>query len=122
MHNTGSIDSIATVIFMAGDERYACENSSFLFHGVAVGPINERCTLNRINEIQSSLKEDQNKIAGIISSNCDLKKTDIKELFRQGETKNLDFAKSNNIITDIKPANIMDKTKLITINLPPTIR
>jgi len=34
MHNTGSIDSIATVIFLAADKRYAALHSTFLFHGV----------------------------------------------------------------------------------------
>src|SRR5258708_24946324 len=34
MHNTGSVDSIATVIFLAGKVRYACEHSRFLFHGI----------------------------------------------------------------------------------------
>src|SRR5438876_762879 len=32
MHNTGAIDSIATVIFHAADERYAAPYASFLFH------------------------------------------------------------------------------------------
>jgi len=34
MHNTGNIDSIANVVFMAADTRYAATHSSFLFHGV----------------------------------------------------------------------------------------
>ncbi len=33
MHNTGTIDSIANVIFAAGQNRYAAPNASFLFHG-----------------------------------------------------------------------------------------
>src|SRR5258708_6267508 len=36
MHNTGSVDSVATVIFMAGSKRYACQHSRFLFHGVSM--------------------------------------------------------------------------------------
>lgn len=34
MHNIGSIDSIANVVFLAGKERYASKHTSFLFHGV----------------------------------------------------------------------------------------
>ena len=36
MHNIGSIDSIANVIFLAGQKRYAAPNSSFLFHGIVM--------------------------------------------------------------------------------------
>ena len=32
MHNTGSIDSIANVVFLAADERYANPHSIFLLH------------------------------------------------------------------------------------------
>ena len=34
MHNVGLVNSIANVIFLAGNERYAVPHSSFLFHGV----------------------------------------------------------------------------------------
>src|ERR1700733_1141954 len=34
MHNTGMINSIANVIFIAGQKRYAAPNAAFLFHGV----------------------------------------------------------------------------------------
>jgi len=34
MHNIGIIDSIANVVFLAANERYANPSSSFLFHGV----------------------------------------------------------------------------------------
>src|SRR5271167_405496 len=34
MHNNGSMDSIANVIFLAASKRYAARHSSFLFHGI----------------------------------------------------------------------------------------
>src|SRR3990172_7553264 len=36
MHNTGTIDSIANVIFAGGQNRFAAPNASFLFHGVSL--------------------------------------------------------------------------------------
>jgi len=33
MHNIGTIDSIANIIFIAGGKRYAAPNAAFLFHG-----------------------------------------------------------------------------------------
>src|SRR5258705_13380029 len=33
-HNVGGVNSIGNVIFLAGAERYACPNATFMFHGV----------------------------------------------------------------------------------------
>src|SRR3989442_4188200 len=33
-HNTGSADSISTVVFLAGEERYATNHATFMMHGV----------------------------------------------------------------------------------------
>ena len=34
IHNVGSVNSIANVIFLAGKKRIACQHSTFMFHGV----------------------------------------------------------------------------------------
>ena len=36
-HNTGTVNSIGNVVFLAGAERYAAKISSFMFHGVGFG-------------------------------------------------------------------------------------
>jgi ATP-dependent protease ClpP protease subunit len=33
-HNVGNVDSMGNVVFLSGDERYACPHSTFMFHGV----------------------------------------------------------------------------------------
>src|SRR5687767_340379 len=35
MHNMGNIDSVGNIIFLAGEHRYACPSSTFMFHGAA---------------------------------------------------------------------------------------
>jgi ATP-dependent protease ClpP protease subunit len=57
MHNTGAIDSIATVIFHAADERYAAPHASFLFHGITWN-FDQGQTLyrNEIEEIRSVIQ------------------------------------------------------------------
>src|ERR1700680_3114676 len=37
-HNVGNVDSIGNAIFLAGEERWACPQSTFMFHGVAFTP------------------------------------------------------------------------------------
>ena len=115
MHNMGSIDSIATVIFLAGEERYAASHSTFLFHGVSL-QINGGIHLSQLNEFRSGIQEDQNKIAGIIASNTKMKKKEIKNLFLQGESKTTSFAIEKGIINSVKQAIIPNGEMHITAN------
>jgi ATP-dependent Clp protease protease subunit len=102
MHNTGAIDSIATVIFHAADERYAAPHASFLFHGVT-WTFNQSQIVhrNQIEEIRSVITEAENKIAKLISGRCQLTEEEIRILFLQGETKNAAFALEKGIIQKI---------------------
>jgi len=117
-HNVGSIDSIANVIFVAGDRRYSVPHATFLFHGVAVTLNgNHRLTLPQINEIRDRIHKDHNKIAGIICDNTSIIEKDLKRLFTQGETKNVSFALEKNIIHKVKPLKIPKDALLISINI-----
>ena len=65
MHNIGSIDSVANVIFHAADERYAAPHSTFHFHGVAMNLAANAHSLNhsQIRELQSQIGALETKIA-----------------------------------------------------------
>ena len=118
MHNTGSIDSIATVIFLAGEERYASHSSSFLFHGVQANfPANTGLTLHQIRERASGLAEDENKIARVITERSTIKDKEIRKLFSEGESKNPDFALENGFITSICDVEIPKDSPMITVNI-----
>lgn len=94
MHNNGSIDSIANVIFHAADERHANPHSTFLFHGVAMNL--EKAALNRsqLQELLSQLSALETKIADILVRRCQLLLPEIQGLFLNGETKDTAFAMS----------------------------
>jgi ATP-dependent Clp protease, protease subunit len=117
MHNTGAIDSIATVIFMAGDRRIASPGTSFHFHGVGatVGG-NTRLTHAHLLELLSNLQQDENKIAVLLSSNSSLTLDELQILFRQGETKDLTFAMEKGVIHEISNPTIPADAKLVTCN------
>lgn len=117
MHNTSTIDSIATVVFLAGDERYAAPHSSFLYHGVASNfPQGARVNLAQMREFESRLKHDQDKIAGIIAENTGITEEETKKLFSQGESKDLEFAKEKGVITDIRSPIIPKEAPLISMD------
>jgi ATP-dependent Clp protease protease subunit len=118
MHNTGSVDSIATVIFLAGEERYAVPHSTFLFHGIHYtfsqpGSL----TINQLKEKVSSLEEDQNRMAGIVTERTQLTDDEIRELFSQGEAKDPIFAKSKGIIHSIRNLSIPPNALMTSFNL-----
>ena len=51
MHNTGSIDSVANVIFHAADERLAAPHTTFHFHGVSLNLPGTNPSLNHSRRI-----------------------------------------------------------------------
>lgn len=118
MHNTGTIDSIANVVFLAGKERYANEHTTFLFHGVTMGiGQNSSFMLNQLKELESRLREDQNKMAGIICKESKIDTSEINTMFKEGESKNGTFALEKGIISEIKQYQIPKGVLLITPNL-----
>jgi ATP-dependent protease ClpP protease subunit len=118
MHNNGSIDSIANVIFLAASKRYAAKHSSFLFHGInwnfAAG---SSLTFFQLKENLSSFEREETKIASIIAERTKMSEAEIRELFRQGESKDLQFAISKGIIQEVRDPSIPENAPLITVNL-----
>lgn len=118
MHNTGAINSIATVVFLAGDERYAANHSTFLFHGVKTGfSKDSQMTLAQIREIESQLKEDEKKISGIVAGQTELTDDDIAKLFAQGESKGLEFAIDKGIVSEVRDPQISSGAPIVNMGL-----
>lgn len=121
MHNMGSIDSIATVVFMAGDERYAQPNSTFLFHGVELttgGPLS--LSRSKIIELVSSIDADQQKIIGILTERTTVTRKELTKLFSEGSKKDLTFAKEKGIINNIITLSVEKDVPLISFNFQQT--
>jgi ATP-dependent Clp protease protease subunit len=103
MHNIGSVDSIATIIFLAGEERRANPNSSFLFHGIVTNfAAQTAMTMFQLKERLGSLEVDQNKISNTITEITKITKVELDELFLQGEVKSPQFALEKGFIHEIK--------------------
>src|SRR5437867_1821962 len=65
-HNVGNVDSIGNAIFLAGEERYACDNATFMFHGVAAGIANKQFIEQKeLRERLDSVEHDNERIAGV---------------------------------------------------------
>ena len=107
VHNVGSVNSIANVIFLAGSKRLACRHSSFMFHGVGfdtTGPV--RFEEKTLRERLGSLAADQAKIAGVMQDRTRLTAQEIADLFLEARTKDPNFALEKGIINEIAEVNL----------------
>jgi ATP-dependent Clp protease protease subunit len=115
-HNIGVVDSSGNVVFLAGAERYAVPNSSFLFHGVGFDitqPI--RFEEKQLKERLLGIERDQKLIGEIIVQNTSLSLERIKEMFLEAKTLTPEEAKSAGLVNDIKPAQVPSGNKIITL-------
>lgn len=118
MHNTGTIDSIANVIFLAGEKRYASVHSAFLFHGIQMNfPAQVGLSHNQLNEVLSRIQTDESKIRGIITDRTSLTEAEISDLFVQGQSKDPTFAIGKGVIHEIIDASIPKDAPVITVNI-----
>jgi len=119
MHNTGNIDSIGNIVFLAADTRYASVHSSFLLHGIS-WPFQANVFLNKaqLTEILSNLNSSESKIFGIITERTKLTTQDLIALFAQGETKDATFALTKELVQEIKNPEIPKGVNVLSFNLP----
>ena len=106
-HNVGSVDSMGNVLFLAGEERYACPDSSFMFHGVGFNVnLKMRFDLRSLREKMDSVEGDQRKIASIIADRTRLTREEIDELFLEAVTRQPDYAVRHGIAHEVRPLKI----------------
>ena len=107
IHNIGTVDSIATCIFLAGSKRYACSNSHFLFHGVTWN-FGQGATLTRkqLQECVSNIQQNEKDWANIVASRTSINMEEVLSLFDQGESKGLEFALEKGVIHEVCEVSI----------------
>ena len=116
MHNIGSVDSIATVIFMAGGRRLATPYSTFLFHGVQLTVAAKKSyTPNQLRELLNGLEADDARIARAIMQNTKLTEEDVKRLSAQGETMSPNTALEKGVVHKINNWRITDGCPIVNI-------
>ena len=103
-YNVGNVNSIGNVLFLAGEERYACETSSFMFHGVGFD-VNgtTRFEEKHLRERLDGILNDQKLIGDIIRNRTNINAKEVKALFRQAATKGTAYAIEKGIISEVRP-------------------
>lgn len=106
-HNTGNVNSIGNVLFLAGEDRYCSPNATFMFHGVSwnlpgASSLEER----HLRELLANVTREQGRIAEIVSARTNIRSHEIKKLFRVAETRNAEYAKASGIVHDVRELKI----------------
>lgn len=106
-HNVGNVDSIGNTIFLAGEERFACQHSTFMFHGVGFDIVSPtRFEEKMLRERTNSIMADQARIGSVLSERTKLKTDDIRNLFLESVTKDPAYALNAGIIHGIRDVKV----------------
>ena len=115
-HNMGGVNSIANVIFQAGSRRTSAKNSTFMFHGVAVGiPQATKMELKDVREKLDAILADQQRIASVLLETTKLNASTVENLFLESTTKDANFAIEHGIIDEICDIQIPDDATVLSL-------
>jgi ATP-dependent Clp protease, protease subunit len=115
-HNVGNVDSIGNAVFLAGAKRYACPNSTFMFHGVGFD-IRQQIRMEEkfLRERLDSIGADQKRIGDIITQRTRISKEDVEKLFLEAQTKDATFAAGCGIIDEIRDVQIPTGSPVVAL-------
>ena len=118
-HNMGNVDSIGNAIFLAGEERYACPHSTFMFHGVGFEvPTGQRFEEKALREHLDSILSDSRRIGAIIAGRTKIDSDEIAKFFQEARTVDAAYAASHGIIDEIRDLLIPPGSGIITLTFP----
>jgi len=115
-HNVGNVDSVGNVVFLAGEERFACPHSTFMFHGVAwPASDGEQLTRGVLKERTEGLLADEKRIGSIIKERTKIAAGDVDALFNEAKTKDAADAVSGGIVHEIKDVQVPPGTPIFAL-------
>ncbi len=116
-HNAGNVDSIGNAVFLAGETRYACEHSSFMFHGVGIATQQgQRFDEKGLREGLGSIQADQRRIGSVIAERTSLEASDVSNLFLEAQTKDVAYAVSHGIVHEIRDIQIAPGDPVVALS------
>ena len=107
-HNVGVVESIANVIYLAGERRYAAPTASFMFHDFHWSfNQSETLSVSQLEEKVASLMFDRKRVKDIYADRIGTAFIQKVELFPVKEFKvSAEWATKNGLAHEIRPAEI----------------
>jgi len=117
-HNIGNVDSISSIIFLAGEERLAVPHATFMFHGVAFDLTgNVHADQPFLTDKLESINADHKKMASIIKERAEFDKIeDIMTLFSTQATRDAEYALTHGIIHKIEHLQIPSGSRTLVFS------
>jgi ATP-dependent Clp protease, protease subunit len=105
-HNVGNVDSIGNAVFLAGEQRYACPHSTFMFHGVASKLPQMNAEAKFLRERLDSITSDIKRIGDILVERTGISQDQVSNLFGEAQTKDATFAVGCGIVHEVRDVKI----------------
>jgi ATP-dependent Clp protease protease subunit len=106
-HNVGNVDSIGSVLFLAGEQRYACPQATFMLHGVSFAPAGQVQFFERnLQERLNALRADQQRIAAIYNDRARITPEMAEQYFIQETTVSAADAVGLGIVHELRQVSI----------------
>jgi ATP-dependent Clp protease protease subunit len=106
-HNVGNVDSIGTVVYLAGDQRYVCPQSTFMLHGVALGVTSPMQFFERnLRERLASVQADHERIKAIYRDRAGINPEVAENFFLGESTISAETAVSNGLAHEVRAVQI----------------
>jgi ATP-dependent Clp protease protease subunit len=106
-HNVANVDSIGTVVFLAGQQRYACPQATFMLHGVALSVTSATNFFEKnLTERLASVRADQERIKAIYSDRAGINPNDAEQFFLGEVTMNAADAVKRGIVHEVREVQI----------------
>lgn len=107
-YNTGSINSVGNLLYLAGEKRYAVPSCSFMFHGVGINVgQNQRLEEKNLRDQLSSIQRDQERLAKILEERCNnIDATEARNLFLEAAFITPVQAKDMGLVHEVREVRI----------------
>lgn len=115
-HNTGSVASIGVAVYLAGDERLAAPNSTFLLHGVTnETPGGQAFAAKWFREQHDSILASEKKINAVLAENTKLTEKRLAKALEEETTVDAETAVKDGIAERIEPVQIPPEAVVVTV-------
>ena len=118
VHNIGYVDSIGTIVFLAGDRRYANPHATFMFHGVGIRlPQAQSLDEPLLRDKLKIILRDQERLGSIIQERTNLDGKAVAALFRKAQTKDAAWAADHAFIDETKEFKVPPGTPIDSLTV-----
>ena len=115
-HNVGNVDSIGSVVFLAGEQRYACPQTTFMLHGVSFTPGGQAQFFERnLTERLNALRVDQQRIAAIYNDRAGITPQMAEQYFIQETTVAAADAVGLGIVHELRQVRIPEGSPIFQL-------